>query len=280
MRRPYKITASLLVLFALATGAWMMFGPAACQTSPPRLVGTLMPAPHRSQRLVALASKEATSIKDVDARLTRQLNLAHLQIERGWADDARVSLAATSATLPSKDADGLKSHARISGWISISELSRRIKDTATATAACDGAIAAMNAIEVPGRRCEYVMGIANELQYLRGLPAAADLVAKAGPWTKSIDDLPQRRQAVMSFACALFNLDSFDAGLAMLQNEGDAAWRSDTLKQLALLPGPASESSTMAARESKTQQPAPYYGRQLNYDQIFRGQEKSATKGD
>lgn len=262
------------------------------------LSGTVHASMARSQRLMALAASEASHIKDVDVRLTRLLNLADLQIQRDWKIDARATLISAAGTLRSDEASELNDHARLSGWISISELSRSADDKATATDACDGATKAMLALEDPGRRCQYVMGIANELQYLKGKPAAAALLDQAAPWTPSIDDIAQRRQAVVSFASALFNLDDYLAGQRMLQKESDAAWRSEILTQLASLAGQG-ESPAIAERKlpmisgeqlSPTAgapaqlqpqiQGQPYFGRQLGYKQVFQNNLRSNTTAD
>jgi hypothetical protein len=279
----WNVSMVLLLIAGLTCVSLFMHG---CST-PGTLTGNLNPTPDRSRRLMALAAEEAAAIPDVDARLTRQLNLADLQIQRGWQDDARVTLAAARATLASADAAKLNDHARISGWISVSELSRTVDDTVGATKACEGAIAAMNAIADPAVRCDYVMGISNELQYLKGPEAAARMLAAAGPWTKSIDDVARRRQAVVSFAAALFNLDDYAAGQKLLRNEDDPAWRSDTLTRFASLP--VQRDSLKAApgfREPQATSPAadesfnptPYYGKTLRFRDVFQNQQRSQTK--
>jgi hypothetical protein len=243
---------------------------------------------------MALAAEEAAMIADLDARLTRLLNLAEMQIYREHPADARTTLAHARTTLGSEQAPKqLNDHARISGWISVSELSRQADDDESARSACDSAVTAMRGIEDPAVRCEYVMGVCNELQYLRGAPAAAMVLAESGPWTKAIDDVARRRQAVISFAAALFNLDDFTRGQQMLRQEDDAAWRSDTLTQLASLPVRSGWGSDYAAdasvpagaveememrREAATSQ--PWFGKQLRYRDVFRGQQRSQTEKD
>jgi hypothetical protein len=266
---------------------------------PPRLTGRLLPSEQRSQKLMALAAEDAAQISDVDARLTRLLNLADAQVQRKWAADARTTLGMARQTLSSQDAANLNDHARLSGWVSISELSRLAGDDDGGIAACDGAVAAMRAIDNPDTRCDYVMGVCNQIQYLKGKPAAAQVLCEAGPWTKAIDDVPRRRQAVVSFAAALFNLDDFTNGQKMLRNEPDASWRSDTLTQLAMLtssdtdqkrsePRTAMSYPQAGGRRGGAQQVQqaqieqvdvanPYFGKQLNYNQVFRGQRNSQT---
>jgi hypothetical protein len=253
----------------------------------PRLTGTLQPSEKRSEMLTALAAQEAALITDVDARLTRLLNLAELQIQRQWLEGGRATLEAGRRTLGSDDAKKLNDHARISGWVSISELSRHAKDNRGASSACDGAVIATRAIEDPARRCDYVMGVCNELQYLKGKSAAAELLAEVGPWSKSIDDVRLRRLAVVSFAAALFNLDDFSRGQQMLRQEDDASWRSDTLTRLASASNdpPARFASHRAAVLVSPALPeAPpaegQYGKQLGYRDVFQGQKNSQTKKD
>ena len=266
------------------------------------LTGHVQASAERSRRLMGLAAQEAAAITDVDVRLTRLLNLADSQMQSLWKPDGRTTLASAAATLRSPQAAQLNDHARLSGWISISELSRQADDKLAAIAACDGAAKAMLAIEDPARRCEYVMGIANELQYLKGKPAAAALLDQAAPWTPSIDDVSRRRQAVVSFASALFNLDDYPAGQRMLQSETDAAWRSDILTQLSSLAGQGdSRASDTRYKSAERQslapvmatnrealdkwvpgqmQSQPYFGRQLGYREVFQSNLKSKTVVD
>ncbi len=291
MKRRTKVLGVLfLVVAAGITTAALSFN--GCAQSP-RLTGNLRATAARSQKLMALAAEEATAITDVDARLTRQLNLADMQIQRNWPDDAKVTLDAARKTLGSEDSKKLNDHARISGWVSVSELSRAVKDTDGANTACDGAIKAVREIEDPAVRCEYVMGICNEMQYLKGKAKAADLLAEAGPWTKNIDQIDHRRLAVVSFAGALFNLDDFAKGQAMLKNEDDAAWRSDTLTQLASMPVDRGRSgyadsanevilgAAVSAPSRATTSPGSrqYFGQKLNYREVFQGQFNSKTLG-
>ena len=261
----------------------------------PAINTTIQPGKDRGRQLIALAATEAAKIADVDTRLTRLLNLADLQIQRGWKTDAPRTLGDVVVTLRSKDAMQLSEQARISGWVSVSQLSRSCDDVAQAQAACDGALAAMRAIEEPARRCEYVIGVCNEIQYLKGKPAAVSLLAEAGPWSRSIDDVQRRRQAVVAFASALFNLDDFAAGQKMIQFEEDAAWRSATLTQLATMAeqnevkykavrmasdaGAASAATDQRAMNAPST-PSAAFGRELDYIQIFKGQRNSQTVKD
>lgn len=263
---------------ALATVILLGLLSAGCQTQP-RITGTLNPNASRSQKLMAMAADEAGNIPEPDMRLTRQLNLADQQIQRGWKTDAQTTLAHAAGTLKSKDAVQLNDHARVSGWISISQLGRQTDATALAAEACDNAVAVMEKIEDPAKRCQYVFGVANELQYHKGQPAAAAILSKAGPWTRSIDNLKERRDALVSFASALFNFDDYPAGQAMLHQDDDPAWRSDTLTRLAnFSPAtPAMVADQQSASSPRQEQP---YGKQLDYRSIFQNQTKSNTSKD
>jgi len=277
-----KLWFSVLGLVLAGGGAMLLVFPSGCTEMHP-VNGQLDVTNDRSQRIMALAAEEAAAIPDPDTRLTRQLNLADTQIQRGWPVDARVTLTAARDTLQAKDAVKLNDHARISGWISISQLARQADDLALAVGACDSAKAAMTAIEDPAKRCQYVMGISNELQYLKGKPAAAALLALAAPWTRVIDNLPKRREATVAFASALFTLDDFTDAKAMIHQDDDAAWRSQTLQMLASL-RPASQGPDMVGaaslRVDSPQAGSFYFGKNLNYQQIFQNQTNSQTGKD
>ncbi len=262
---------------------------AGCKGQPP-LSGDIKTSEARSQQLMILAAEEAAAITDVDARLTRQLNLADQQIRRGWPTDARTTLSGASQTL-TKDGKALNNHARISGWVAVSELSRQAADDAAGLKAVDQAVIELLAIEDPAQRCQYVMGLANELQYLKGRSAAAELLGKSGPWAREIDSTPQRRQALVAFSSALFNLDDYKAGQAVLRQDDDAAWRSDMLVTLA---APVEKkarhqdrqqmpAALMSMEQSQADAPAtsvPSYGQKLNYRDVFQDQKRSRTQQD
>lgn len=252
MSKRTKRLGVLLITFSLAAGGavWMYGG---CTTPP--IDPHLRVTEERSRNLMAMAASEAADIPDIDQRLTRQLNLADMQINRSWKDDAKNTLAACRDTLKSADASKLKEHARMSGWVSVSELCRGVGDKDGAAIACDGAVAELHNLADPAVRCQYVMGVSNELQYIKGKDFAAKTLEEAGPWTKSIDNVDLRRRAVISFATALFNLDEFGGGQKMLKNEGDASWRSDMLAQLAMQAPPP---SAFAQRKSAARE-APVY---------------------
>ena len=69
---------------------------------------------------------------------------------------------------------------------------------------------------------------------------------------RAIELQPERRKAATAIASDLFLCDDYDGGNAVLQVETDAAWRADTLTQL--------------AREAI---PQTAYGQQLDYKSNF-----------
>ena len=118
---PFIQTRAIVAITAVMM---LSLGLAGCQ-SQARITGTLNPNASRSQKLMAMAADEAGKIPEPDMRLTRQLNLADQQIQRGWKTDAQVTLTRASENLKSTDGAGLNDHARVSGWISISQLGRQ-----------------------------------------------------------------------------------------------------------------------------------------------------------
>lgn len=241
LRRRWKIVLGVVLLGSVGGAAvWWI-----TREIPP-ISATIERDATRSRTLLAMAGRQTAKILDVDVRLTRLLNLADQEIGRGYKPEAREALSFAGQTLMSKDAASLDEQARISGWVSVSELSREAGDKSAASSACDGAVAALRGIEDPARRCEYVVGVCNELQYLKGKSFAASLLDEAGAWTRSIDNVRRRREAVTGFASALFNLDDYAAGERMIGREQDAAWGADTLTQLANMAQPASGGTVFA----------------------------------
>ena len=187
----------------------------------------------RGQRLFMMAAQEANQVAAPRDRLMRQLNIAEWQINRGKAADGIKTLGYAADTLHAAKEGELDELGRISGWVSISQLSRAGRDTGFALQACDEAVETLTAIKSPGTRCEYVLGVAVEVKELRGQKAAGELLVRAGEWAGDIKETPTRRQALLAFANRLFDFEEYDEGLAVLHREGDAAWRSDTLAMLA-----------------------------------------------
>ncbi len=207
----------------------------------------------RASRLMELAGTEAAQVDSPRDRLTRQLNIAHMQNEQEYLSSARVTLAAAAQTLQ-QTGQALDVQTRLAGWVSVSELSRAAKDRAQADSACRQAVEILRAVQPPSNRCQYVCGVADEVRFLHGKSASAELLREAGDWVASLDKLEACREAYRAFAADLFLCDDYDGGLAMVRRDGDSAWRSDTLAALA---GEA------------TPIPQVRYGKGLNFQENF-----------
>ena len=190
-------------------------------------------AVNRHAELLLLAAGEARQIDQPMERIKRQLNLADDQLNDDNQREARQILAGAADTLRSAKPGELPSRIYIAGWVSISELSRRAKDTAAADVACGAAVAAMRSLSPVAERPEYAVGVADEVRELHGKPAAAKVLVESATWAKQIADVGERRAALVSIADATFNCDDYAGGLADLRVDPDAAWRSDTLAMLA-----------------------------------------------
>lgn len=284
IRWTLRVIVPLLLVALVGAGIWWF-------TRPPAPVSThIAYSESRSRKLLALAASDASKIEEVDPRLTRVLNLADAQIRSKWKSDAVETLRLASKTLASEDARKLSSHARISGWISVSELARLAGDSAGGIAACDAAVTAVRDIEDPAIRCRYVIGVANQLQYLRGKEPAAAILAESGDWMVAIDDISQRRAITRDFASALFNLDRYDLGADMLAHETDANWRSTTLMDLSqqaretrtdvrqvLAQSVFAPSAAMAPAKARQAESLPL---SVNFQDVFQGQSRSQTVAD
>jgi hypothetical protein len=241
--------------------------------------GTPQRTPERGRQLLSLAGQEAGKITDLNARITRQLNIASLQIDAAdpRAGAATLQEAMKTLGLPAAQTQ-LNDHTRMSGWVSVSELARQAGDKVLANAACDGGDKTLRAIAKIGDRCQYVMGLANEISHLRGDKPAVDLLIEGGQWAKDIGDREERRRAIAAFAVALFNIDRYDSGLATLQNEEDAAWRSDKLVEWSrprvfapILIAQDSFGLTERAGQAGYISQDGFYGKSLRFDQNFKG---------
>jgi len=210
----------------------------------------------RASRLMAMAGAEAAQVAAPRDRLSRQLNIAHMQNEQGYLLSARSTLAAAAQTLRETD-KSLDVQIRLAGWVSVSELSRASRDRALAASACRQALDILRTIDPQADRCQFVCGVADEIRHLHGKAASASLLREAGDWAASIDNLALCREAYRAFAADLFLCDDYDGGLAMLRRDGDAAWRSDTLAALA--------SQALPVREVQ-------FGQSLNFKANFYSQ--------
>jgi hypothetical protein len=187
----------------------------------------------RHAKLLSLAAGEAGQIANASDRLKRQLNFADRQLDDGRTDEGRQTLAAAAETLRSTKPADLPPRIRLAGWVSISELSRRAKDTAAADAACEQAVATLRSLDPVPERAEYAVGVATEVRELHGKPAAAKLLVESAAWAARIAKTEDRREALLEIADATFDCDDYPGGLATLRTDPDAAWRSDTLAMLA-----------------------------------------------
>jgi hypothetical protein len=196
------------------------------------------PAVNREKKLLSMASAEAQFIPDPKDRLSRQLNFANDQTADHQTAEARESLAHAVETLKTPEAMKMDWQIRIAGWVSVSQLSRGLKDTAVADAACDQAVALLRQIDPVAERPRYVIGVASEVRELHGPEASAKLLVESAPWTAEIKDQPTRRDALFMIADRIFDCDDYTGGLVALRTDPDAAWRSDSLKRLADYDGP------------------------------------------
>jgi hypothetical protein len=267
----------------------------------PRISDNVAKTTARSRQLSILAAREAGNIRDTDARLTRQLNIASQVLHRFSKSDATIVLRDVVTTLAEKGRE-LNSHARLSGWVSVSQLSREADDKKLAIDAIVQAGKELEAIENPAERCQYVMGVAEEISQLQGEAEAAELLVKGGKWVSSIEDTAERRMARRAFAVALFNLDDYDGAVATLRHEQDPVWSSDTMLQLAAPDASEPSPRAYAARRESKRSPgaamameredsaqAPMampvaagvgdgrYGKRLGFSEVFQGKQVSAT---
>lgn len=254
--------ASAAIIVAILALIIAVNSPIGCASHPP-IGPNVNRDPGRQYQLMLLAVDAAKDIADAHERLKRQLNLADMQINRSRNADAAATLTDAADTLK-KDGGKLTNHTRLSGWVSVSELSRRAGLRSQAEAACGEADKALHTLDSLPERCQYVMGIARELHALYGPPKAIELLREAGPWAKKIDNPAERRKALSGFAAALFNLDAFSDGQAVLKQDDDAIWRTDTLTAMSQ-PAPGS-SWLSSSRET--------YGKQMDYNANFRQQAR------
>jgi hypothetical protein len=266
----------------------------ACMT-PKRLTDPVHHSSGRSQQLMVLAAGEARQISDADVRLTRQLNIANEILQHYGKDGAVLALHEATQTLASTG-DRLTGHALLAGWVSVAQLARRASDGALSTEAAARAVLELERIPSPADRCDYVMGVAEEVSHTFGAPAAIALLDKSGDWASSIEQEQTRRSARIAFASALFNLEDYDAGATVLRKEKDALWSSDAMLQLA---SPTSYYAVAQAQAAPTPvapladappaitfdaeapvaqpSPPPAYGKQLGFEPVFEGRVSSTA---
>jgi len=121
-------------------------------------------------------------------------------------------------------------------------------------------------------RCDYVLGIAEEVEQVRGKPAAGKFLAEAGPWAEQIKEAPVRREALSAYAWKLFLFDDYDGGRDMLRHDNDAAWRTDMLVMMSRGVPVFELGSSMASSWKQS------YGAKLDYKSNFKGQAAQPQK--
>ncbi len=258
----------------------------------------------RSRKLSVLAATEAGFIKDPDARLTRQLNIADQVQQRYSPEDALAVLEQATKTLHDVG-PGLEGFTRISGWVSVSQLARKSTGVTVAEDAAKEAQKELEALPDPGERCQYVISVAEEIGQAEGDAAAINVLTLGGEWAKGITASSDRRAARLAFAIALFNLNAYEGGVASLRGEEDAAWSSDTMLAIASRDADnarqeayarGNEEQAVRLFKSVVASPAPpamqdqvgsklggaginglsgNYGRSLGYQVVFQGQSNS-----
>ncbi len=244
------------------------------------LAGTLMSCDrgkitNRREELLIMASEEVTFITNAKERLTRQLNIADLQISMGHKPDAAKTLAAARDNLTATAAADMDDLSRMSGWVSISELARAADDKVLAGKACDDGRELLSSIKPDATRCEYVLGLAEEIYQLRGQPDAARLVIQGGQWASTMMDKTTRRQALVAFMDRLMTYEDYDGARKVLRQEPDAVWRADILTGLARTETPEDKVAGNSIREAQMEAHAAsamvpssrdqFYGRRLDY---------------
>jgi hypothetical protein len=189
----------------------------------------------RSGKLLTMAAEEAGFIPSLSQRLTRQLNIADLQIQSGDSAHAIKTLALAAATLRVEETDKktLDDFGRIAGWTSIAELSHGAKDDKTAADAYLNAVEALHSVQPESQRAQYVLSLSQVAFERRGKAEAVQLLISGGQWARKIPVKDTRRFALASFSNALVSYDQLEDARTLLRQEPDPAWRSDTLADIA-----------------------------------------------
>lgn len=257
----------------------------------------------RSRQLMILAAAEARHIPDADVRLTRQLNIANDMQSRYGKEGVAEALREATRSL-NEVGNQLTGHARVSGWVSVAQLAHRASEKPLATEAAQRSVGELDQMQSMAERCDYVLGVAEEVSHALGPAAAAALLEKSGDWAASIELAETRRMARLAFASALFNLEEYEAGATVLRKENDPVWSSEAMLRLAsptsyyayaprpqpaqpaaMAPPPVAPTSVHAAEsysfsdDSDRAPPAPAheYGKQVGFDSVFQGRTTSAA---
>ena len=228
----------------------------------------------RNRRLIELAQKSASEVTIPKERLTRQLNIAEVQLLRQSQSDAQLTLAAARKTIMDAKKEQLDDYTRLAGWVSISQLSRRANDLVTSDLAISQAITAIGNLEPKAQRCDYVISLASEVREVRGKPAAGKFLAQAAPWALEMDNKAQHRQILLAFAReAFFQCDAFEDGRVILQQDADAGWRSDML--LAMAAPPVNATAELRSADAAAAPAASMVKfKSLSYEQNFQQQRR------
>lgn len=225
----------------------------------------------RSQRLMSMAGRQTEQIADPKDRLARQLRLANGQIGDHYFGDAHKSLLLARTTLEAVS-DKLDDHTRLAGWVSIAQLSRRSNDHDGAVSAGDRAVALLRQIQPLGNRVPFVWSISEELYEIKGRAAAVALLQESGNWIVDISAPPERRQAMVAVSAELFRYDEYDSGEKVLQHDADAAWRADTLLDLADRARPSGHFWMSGAAMAQSANRA--YSKDLSFEANFSASKK------
>lgn len=182
-----------------------------------------------ADRILRMAGDEAGLITAPKDKLTRQLNVANREAETGKPTEARATLALARQTLENAKKEDFNNQQRLAGWISLSELSRRVDDKTFANSALDQALQTLKELTPQQARCEYVLGVEHELRELRGDAEAAKMLATAGDWATTLIEPSTRRAAFLDYAGELFECNDYEGARTLLRKDNDAAWRADSL---------------------------------------------------
>ena len=189
----------------------------------------------RTGRLLTMAAEEAGFIDSLQDRLTRQLNIADLQIQTGQKTEAlkTLDLAATTLRVDEKEKKTLDDFRRIAGWTSVAELSHQAGGDKPALDAYYNAVESLNSVQPVTTRAQYVLSLSEICLILKGKDEAGQLLIKGGEWASKIPDTLTRRYALTTFTTQLIGYDNLDAARTVMRNEPDATWRADSLAAMA-----------------------------------------------
>jgi hypothetical protein len=234
----------------------------------------------RAGRLLSMAGEEAANIPNKIDRFTRQLHIAETQLRTDRKPDAAKTLALAQDTLKASGKEDFDDFHRIAAWTSISQLSRQAGDRDLALKSADAAQEALNDVQPPADRPQYVLSLAGELAELRGKDAAIELVNSGGAWAAEIIEPGTRRTALIAFTNYLLNVDAFENARVMLKRDPDPAWRTDMFLSLADtysnrqklyergIHEPRMASSPSASADAAAS--SPTFGKDVRYENVYK----------